>query len=99
MLSLAIGREGQNARLAAKLTGWRIDIRSAHRRGGSQGGRGPGHTRRGAVRPAAAMDIARSPTGPEAHRSPSPPPQEEPVAATPAKPRRSRKKADGEVSS
>ncbi len=28
MLSLAIGREGQNARLAAKLTGWRIDIRS-----------------------------------------------------------------------
>ncbi|MER3418959.1 MAG: transcription termination/antitermination protein NusA, partial [Chloroflexota bacterium] len=28
MLSLAIGREGQNARLAAKLTGWRIDIKS-----------------------------------------------------------------------
>lgn len=28
VLSLAIGREGQNARLAAKLTGWRIDIRS-----------------------------------------------------------------------
>jgi N utilization substance protein A len=28
-LSLAIGREGQNARLAAKLTGWRIDIKSA----------------------------------------------------------------------
>jgi N utilization substance protein A len=28
MLSLAIGREGQNARLAAKMTGWRIDIRS-----------------------------------------------------------------------
>ncbi len=27
-LSLAIGREGQNARLAAKLTGWKIDIRS-----------------------------------------------------------------------
>lgn len=27
-LSLAIGREGQNARLAAKLTGWRIDIRA-----------------------------------------------------------------------
>jgi N utilization substance protein A len=26
-LSLAIGREGQNARLAARLTGWRIDIR------------------------------------------------------------------------
>jgi len=28
-LSLAIGKEGQNVRLAAKLTGWRIDIRSA----------------------------------------------------------------------
>jgi N utilization substance protein A len=28
MLSLAIGKEGQNARLAAKLTGWGIDIRS-----------------------------------------------------------------------
>jgi N utilization substance protein A len=29
-LSLAIGREGQNARLAAKLTGWRIDIKSLY---------------------------------------------------------------------
>jgi len=28
-LSLAIGKEGQNARLAAKLTGWRIDIKSS----------------------------------------------------------------------
>ncbi len=28
-LSLAIGRDGQNARLAANLTGWRVDIRSA----------------------------------------------------------------------
>ena len=28
-LSLAIGKEGQNARLAAKLTGWRVDIKSA----------------------------------------------------------------------
>jgi len=27
-LSLAIGREGQNARLAAKLTGWKVDIKS-----------------------------------------------------------------------
>ena len=33
-LSLAIGKEGQNARLAAKLTGWRIDIHSDH--GGEQ---------------------------------------------------------------
>ncbi|NLZ53838.1 MAG: transcription termination/antitermination protein NusA, partial [Thermoanaerobacteraceae bacterium] len=27
-LSLAIGKEGQNARLAAKITGWKIDIKS-----------------------------------------------------------------------
>ena len=27
-LSLVIGKEGQNARLAAKLTGWKIDIKS-----------------------------------------------------------------------
>jgi N utilization substance protein A len=27
-LSLAIGRGGQNVRLAAKLTGWKIDVRS-----------------------------------------------------------------------
>ena len=30
-LSLAIGKEGQNARLAARLTGWRIDIRGDRR--------------------------------------------------------------------
>ena len=30
-LSLAIGREGQNARLAARLTGWSVDIRSSIR--------------------------------------------------------------------
>jgi N utilization substance protein A len=56
-LSLAIGKEGQNARLAAKLTGWRIDIRpdtsadtSVRRgpgpgvphRGGGAPGRSPG---------------------------------------------------------
>ncbi len=34
-LSLAIGREGQNARLAAKLTGWRIDIKSESQLAGS----------------------------------------------------------------
>jgi N utilization substance protein A len=27
-LSLAIGKDGQNARLSAKLTGWKIDIKS-----------------------------------------------------------------------
>ena len=28
VLSLAIGRDGQNARLAARLTGWKIDVKS-----------------------------------------------------------------------
>jgi transcription termination/antitermination protein NusA len=36
-LSLAIGREGQNARLAARLTGWRIDIRSDAEQTGTAG--------------------------------------------------------------
>jgi N utilization substance protein A len=41
-LSLAIGKEGQNARLAAKLTGWRIDIRSDEGGGhGPAGASGP----------------------------------------------------------
>ncbi|MDG6104507.1 transcription termination/antitermination protein NusA [Dactylosporangium aurantiacum] len=37
-LSLAIGREGQNARLAARLTGWRIDIRPDNAPDGASGG-------------------------------------------------------------
>jgi N utilization substance protein A len=36
-LSLAIGKEGQNARLAARLTGWRIDIRSDAQPDGAAG--------------------------------------------------------------
>ena len=46
-LSLAIGREGQNARLAARLTGWRIDIRPDTQSGGSAGDHvsGPGAAR------------------------------------------------------
>ena len=41
-LSLAIGKEGQNARLAARLTGWRIDIRPDTEPGGA-----PARQRRG----------------------------------------------------
>ncbi len=33
-LSLAIGKDGQNVRLAAKLTGWKIDVRSPEQAGG-----------------------------------------------------------------
>jgi N utilization substance protein A len=40
-LSLAIGKEGQNARLAAKLTGWRIDIHSDTAPARDQGARKP----------------------------------------------------------
>jgi N utilization substance protein A len=40
-LSLAIGRGGENARLAAKLTGWRIDIRSGQSDGDEPGGDEP----------------------------------------------------------
>jgi N utilization substance protein A len=40
-LSLAIGREGQNARLAARLTGWRIDIRPDNADGSSSMDGGP----------------------------------------------------------
>jgi len=43
MLSLAIGKEGQNARLAAKLTGWRINIRSQSAQDGAEAGE-PGET-------------------------------------------------------
>ena len=39
-LSLAIGKEGQNARLAAKLTGWRIDIRPDTEAAAPQGSQG-----------------------------------------------------------
>jgi N utilization substance protein A len=39
-LSLAIGREGQNARLAARLTGWRIDIHSDAELSGPAGASG-----------------------------------------------------------
>ena len=38
-LSLAIGKEGQNARLAAKLTGFKIDIKPESRRAENHGGR------------------------------------------------------------
>ena len=46
-LSLAIGKEGQNARLAAKLTGWRIDIRpdNAPPAGPREGAHGAGRGR------------------------------------------------------
>ena len=58
-LSLAIGKEGQNARLAARLTGWRVDIKSETRvrRGG---GRARARARRRTSPAAATRSSARA---------------------------------------
>jgi N utilization substance protein A len=60
-LSLAIGREGQNARLAARLTGWRIDIKSETQFADEQrGGPRPAQPAAGAAAAAAAEPPASS---------------------------------------
>ena len=83
MLSLAIGREGQNARLAARLTGWRIDIRSdvsvAEAKAAADAG--PPTSRR--PRPSAATESPSTGRPPTAVRD----------AAPAAKPKRVTKKA------
>ncbi|MEA2621598.1 MAG: transcription termination/antitermination protein NusA [Chloroflexota bacterium] len=70
MLSLAIGREGQNARLAAKLTGWRIDIRSdqAPAREGGPAERPGRPARAERDTPAEATPAAEAPQDAEASR-------------------------------
>jgi N utilization substance protein A len=88
MLSLAIGREGQNARLAARLTGWRIDIRSDV---------SVAEARAAADAEAAATTDATG--APAAQAGDASQPSAEPVTATmaadeaPAKPKRATKKA------
>jgi N utilization substance protein A len=72
-LSLAIGKEGQNARLAARLTGWRIDIKSETQFAEEQ-------------RPAPAPEPEPEAAEPEAEAAEAPEPEaaepvEEPVAA------------------
>jgi N utilization substance protein A len=52
-LSLAIGRDGQNARLAAKLTGWRIDIKSITEAAGDALGKLQGNEELAALLPTA----------------------------------------------
>jgi transcription termination/antitermination protein NusA len=66
MLSLAIGREGQNARLAAKLTGWRIDIRSDQAPAPQPQPETPAETQ-----PATAEDAAATPAVPPAEPAPA----------------------------
>ncbi len=56
-LSLAIGRDGQNARLAAKLTGWRIDIKSLAEAAGDAIQKLRGDAALGALLPAAVESI------------------------------------------
>jgi len=98
MLSLAIGREGQNARLAARLTGWRIDIRSDAV--AADASRAPGAGTAGAPGAETAAETAAQTAGdapvtgapaPEAPAGAPEPAAAEPVAAPARKP--SRKKA------
>ena len=56
-LSLAIGRDGQNARLAAKLTGWRIDIKSLSEAAGDSLRKLQNHAELSALLPAAVEAI------------------------------------------
>jgi N utilization substance protein A len=74
MLSLAIGREGQNARLAARLTGWRIDIRSDV---------SVAEARAAAAAPAAETAAETPAEAPAAEAEPAAA-EAEPAAATPA---------------
>ena len=77
-LSLAIGKEGQNARLAARLTGWRIDIKSETQ--ASEESRAPAAAEAPAVETAATEEApARTEVAPEA--SPEPVAAFEPEAA------------------
>jgi transcription termination/antitermination protein NusA len=103
MLSLAIGREGQNARLAARLTGWRIDIRSDVSVAEAKAAADAATT----VATSPAAEAAESPPASKAPRAPAAPkaaaaPKAPAVARTPAvaageapavKPKRVTKKA------
>jgi N utilization substance protein A len=75
-LSLAIGKEGQNARLAARLTGWRIDIKSETQFAEEQ------TVARAAPAPASAPpSVARGAPSGEASAAEEPPPEATPLVA------------------
>jgi N utilization substance protein A len=74
-LSLAIGREGQNARLAARLTGWRIDIKSE-----SQSSEAPAAPKPAAAKPPPARAEEPKAPAPEADGSADPAAAEAPAA-------------------
>jgi hypothetical protein len=85
-LSLAIGKEGQNARLAARLTGWRIDIKPASTAAvetfGDLGGEVLENDE-SLLRAAEALLLGRDPIMPVAEE---PKPEEEPPVAEEPKP-------------
>jgi len=92
-LSLAIGKEGQNVRLAAKLTGWRIDIKSASAAEAERAAAKAAEVEKAALAKAATMtetEVAKEVTEAEA-AAPEPVParisaEPEPIAAEAAKP-------------
>jgi len=89
-LSLAIGKEGQNARLAARLTGWRIDIRSdavpPSTEPPSSGS--PSSQRHPAASSSARSHSGSRPTGPQpAAAQPSEAPASSSASANPSNPR------------
>jgi N utilization substance protein A len=102
MLSLAIGREGQNARLAARLTGWRIDIRSdvaaaeapAPTPAESEPAQAAANAPETVAAPAAEATTDTAAAAPAADPAPSDPTAAQPEAeAAPAKKPRATKKA------
>ena len=90
-LSLAIGKEGQNARLAARLTGWKIDIQpDTPRDPGGAGRPAPAAREQAAPEPVTQEPAAPEPAVAESADSPEPAVPEsaaspEPGAAEPAR--------------
>jgi transcription termination/antitermination protein NusA len=90
MLSLAIGREGQNARLAARLTGWRIDIRSdvsvaEAKAAAAEAAKAPAEAEPIAAEPVAAKAVTAKATQTKAKAEKAAPAKATPAKATPAK--------------
>jgi N utilization substance protein A len=91
-LSLAIGREGQNARLAARLTGWRIDIHSdaaPSPPAGPQPGAQPAGAQPAGAQPAGAHPGGAQPAGAQpagSHPGGAPSAGAQPAGAQPAGP-------------
>ena len=99
-LSLAIGRDGQNARLAARLTGWRVDIKSetefASRRSRTSSTRARRSSTAAAWRSSPTAAAARTPRSPARPTAACPSTRRSP-ASRPARWRCSRPLTDEEV--